>query len=186
MSNKDNYLVIDLEMTCEETTPKGYVPEIIQIGIVELNAQGSLVSEKMLFVKPTINQVSAFCTKLTGVTPKQVKSASPLVMVMNTLVKYGIKNKKLVFWGGDNLQFQNECELKGIDVPISTSIINLSLVHSALMGTNQKIKLNDALKQWGITPEGKAHDALVDAKNTAKLFTKLIGVANNINKQQSE
>ena len=32
--NRSEYMVIDLEMTCENPRPKGYKPEVIEIGIV--------------------------------------------------------------------------------------------------------------------------------------------------------
>ncbi|MFS1429583.1 exonuclease domain-containing protein [Vibrio splendidus] len=170
MSNKENILVIDVEMTCEEHKTDGFESEIIQIGLVELNHRGEIVRESMRFVRPQHSEVTPFCTKLTGITPKQVKSANYLDSVLNSLVKFGIKNKRLAFWGFDNLQFSQECSRKNIDFKLSSNIMNLSLLHSLLRGTDSKVKLNDALRHWGIEPEGDAHDALVDARNTARLL----------------
>lgn len=170
MSNKDNILVIDIEMTCEQEKIPNYEPEIIQIGIVELNYRGEFIKEHMRYVKPTVNPISEFCTKLTGITPKQVKSAPNLRETLNSLVKIGIKNKRLVFWGHDDIQFAEECNRKGIDFKLSSNTMNLSLFHSVMCGIDSKVKLNNALRDWGIEPEGDAHDALVDARNTARLL----------------
>lgn len=167
---KNKALVIDLELTCWNE-PTDQNPEIIQIGVVEVDMINRSISrKKMMYVKPETSEVSKFCTELTGITKKQVYkqglSYDKAIEVLNS--KFGFKNKTVFAWGRDNQAFK-----EGIN-----NYINFSALYSMIKMTEKKFNLEEALREENIPFEGKAHDALVDAENTAIL---LLHVMNKIN-----
>ena len=159
-------LVLDLELTCWDT-PTDNIPEIIQIGIVEVDLIKRTISrKKMMYVIPVKTEVSDFCTSLTGITKKQVYkqglSYEKALEILNE--KFGFKNKTVFGWGHDDKAFKD-----GIN-----NYINLSALYSMMKMTDKKYGLEMALKEEGIAFEGNAHDALVDAENTAVLLLKIL------------
>lgn len=159
-------LIIDLELTCWNVPCKD-IPEIIQIGLVEVDTIKREISRKKeMFVIPEKTEVSQFCTDLTGITKKQVYKQGltydKAIEILET--KFGFKNKLVIGWGRDDTAFKN-----GVD-----QYMNLSHLYSMINLTDQKFKLEDAIKNEGLEFEGVAHNALVDAENTAKLFIHLM------------
>jgi len=159
-------LVLDLELTCWDK-PTDQIPEIIQIGIVEIDLINRTISrKKMMYVKPEKTEVSEFCTSLTGITKKQVYkqglSYDKAIEILND--KFGFKNKTVFAWGHDDKAFKD-----GIN-----NYINLSALYSMMKMTDKKYGLKMALKEENIEFEGNAHDALVDAENTAVLLLKIL------------
>lgn len=173
--NRNEYLIIDLEMTCESPRPKGYSPEVIEIGIVHMTFDGEIKSKEQIIVNPKNNEVSEFCTELTGYTKEYLKKHGvPFQDACRKLLKMGSKNKAVIAWGEDWKQFELECELKNIENPLSEHRVNLSLVHSMLMKTKEKVSLEDAIEYWGIERSGELHRGVDDAYHTALIFKKLI------------
>ena len=169
-------LIIDLELTCWNE-PTEQIPEIIQIGLVEVDTlTREITRKKEMFVIPEKTELSDFCTELTGITKKQVYkqgvSYEKAVEVLNT--KFGFKNKLVIGWGRDDKAFRD-----GID-----QYMNLSHLYSMINLTDQKFKLEDAIKEQGLFFEGKAHNALVDAENTAKLFLSLLNKIPSLQKKE--
>jgi inhibitor of KinA sporulation pathway (predicted exonuclease) len=162
---KNKVLVVDVEMTCwDEPTDK--VSEIIQIGVVEVDMVTLEITRRsMMYVTPVLNDLSDYCMNLTGITKRQVyKQGRPYADVINSLVKrFGLKNKMVFGWGRDDLAFGDDVD----------QYINLSALYTMLLQTDTKYNLEEALKIEDIEFEGNAHDALVDAENTAKLLIHL-------------
>lgn len=173
--NRSEYMVVDLEMTCESPRPKGYKPEIIEIGIVFMSHDGEIKRKEQIIVRPENNKISDFCTELTGYTHEYLKkNGIPLKDACRKLLKMGSKNKTFIAWGEDWNQFLMECEWKEIEYALSDSTINLSLIHSILLKTKEKVALEDALDFWEIKPEGTLHTGVDDAYNTALILKKMI------------
>jgi len=68
--------VVDVEATCwEGEPPAGQHSEIIEIGIVVLNLETlERTGKRSVMVRPEHSEVSAFCTRLTGITPEEAAS----------------------------------------------------------------------------------------------------------------
>lgn len=159
-------LVIDLELTCWAEKCE-LIPEIIQIGLVEVNTKTKEIGRKKdMFVVPEKTEMSQYCMDLTGITKKQVYKQGltydKAIEILET--KFGFNNKLVIAWGRDDKAFRN-----GID-----QYMNLSHLYSMINGTDEKFKLEEALKREGLVFEGKPHNALIDAENTAKLFIHLL------------
>ena len=159
-------LIIDLELTCWNE-PTEQIPEIIQIGLIEVDTIKREISRKKeMYVLPEKTEISEFCTELTGITKKQVYkqglSYDKAIEILET--KFGFKNKLVIGWGRDDKAFRS-----GID-----QYMNLSHLYSMINLTDEKFNLKKALEREGLSFEGEAHNALVDAENTAKLFIHLM------------
>ncbi len=172
--SKKDFIVVDLEMTCEEVRPKNYKPEIIEIGLVFMSVDGEVKKKEQIFVRPKHNKISKYCTDLTGHTPEFIKkNGIPYEEACRKLLKMGSKNKTIVAWGEDWKQFMMESEWKECDYPLSDNTLNLSLINSLFAKTTKKMSLEDAIEYWDIEPEGKMHCGLDDAHNTAKIFQRM-------------
>lgn len=176
MAKKEkDYLVIDLEMTCEKPRPEGYKPEIIEIGIVKVDFEGNVKSREQILVKPKNNSISDFCTELTGHTFENLKrNGIPLESAFNKIKKLGSKNKKIIAWGEDWKQFEMEAEWKGLENPLSGRYLNLSMLHSILNKTVEKTALEDAIEYYNIEKVGNLHSGVDDAHNTALIFKAIL------------
>lgn len=78
------YVVIDLEMCKTSKVYKityPYAREIIQIGAVMMDDNLEIVDEFNEFVKPQYGDLDSFIKKLTGITKKDLSSASMLAEV---------------------------------------------------------------------------------------------------------
>jgi len=181
MGNKrfDKIVVIDIEATCwEPREEQGDQPsEIIEIGVCVLDTKLLDISRKRSYiVKPKLSKISAFCTQLTGHTPKSMKGGIPFGDACNKLAKeYGTKNRVWASWGdSDRLHFRKECAEKGAEYPFGEAHINLSDLFVLSMGESKRVKVSNALDMFGMKFEGKPHRGDDDAYNTARVFGRLL------------
>ncbi len=172
-------LYIDLELTCWENVlpPTGEKNEIIQIGLVEVdNSNLSIRREKNIYVKPIHSSISEYCTNLTGIKKSDISSKGrPLNEALSTIQKEFGPNSKMCFaWGKDNDAINDACIEMMIRNPFQESMIDLGLIFRSTFDIKQNLSLPAALEFLNLKFEGKQHDALVDAKNTAILHIEMI------------
>lgn len=161
-------ICFDMEMCCWDDHRK--TGEIISIGLCELNlVTGEIARDAHYFVKPCADEVSAFCTELTGITQRMVdKQGRPLQAVLDTITKnYGSK-RPYVAWGADAEYLANQCRVLGIASPLQSNV-DLGLLYKIQQRTDRSVSLKAALGRAGLEFEGTAHNALVDAINLARL-----------------
>jgi inhibitor of KinA sporulation pathway (predicted exonuclease) len=168
---RDRALYLDLEMTCwEGVSPDGMFPEIIQLGIVEVDTEELTVTRKAAYyVRPDISSVSEYCTKLTGITQRHVdRQGRPFYEVYAAITKkFGVTTKACFTWGDDERAVKEAMAIDGL-LP-RFHFINLSVLFALEMGIEKALSLEAALAVMGTPFVGRAHDALVDAENTAEL-----------------
>lgn len=162
-------ICFDMEMCCWDDQRQ--IGEIISIGLCELNlVTGEIAREAHYFVKPRADEVSPFCTGLTGITQRMVdKQGRPLRAVLETIAKnYGSK-RPYVAWGTDADYLANQCRALDATSPLVTSI-DLGLLYKIRRRSDRSVSLKAALDHAGIEFHGTAHNALVDAVNLARLI----------------
>jgi inhibitor of KinA sporulation pathway (predicted exonuclease) len=171
----DRTLYLDLELTCwDGPRPEGQFHEIIQVGVVEVDTLDLAITRKCAYyVTPEKSLVSEYCTNLTGITQRQVdRQGRPFYEVLNSITKkFGPKNKVCYTWGNDQEAVEYACDHDGLLSPFT--FINLSHFFSVTMGV-KSMSLEDALLLLNSSFKGRAHDALVDAENTAELHMAMI------------
>ncbi|MCR5847273.1 MAG: exonuclease domain-containing protein [Lachnospiraceae bacterium] len=179
-----HYLVIDLEMCRVHKLYKQtytYKQEIIQIGAALLNEQLEVVDKYSSYVKPRYGDVDQFIKKLTNITRKDLSDAAYLEDVLVGFTEWIPEGEvTAVSWSmSDYTQFVNEFESKGI-VPhekiqnLLENWVDCQVQFSEKMKRSDKnYSLEEALIATDVCTEGRAHDGLVDAYNTALLFAKM-------------
>lgn len=189
MSKK--FIVVDLEATCwnkeDKNKPVGFRNEIIEIGAVKCDADGNIIDEFDLFLKPKKHPIiSEFCTTLTTIRQSDIDSAIDAKSGLTKFLEWSfghffqdIDNVKFVSWGHyDKRQFRDDLQLNGIDKNVINDDNHYSLkhLHSEWNKLNypKGVGLGSACKFEKITFEGQAHRGIDDAKNIAKIFKKYI------------
>ena len=180
-----NYLVLDLEMCGVakhyRTDKFHYATEIIQIGAVLLDEEYQRIAEIRQYVHPVYGVIDNFILKLTGISNSDVKHAPCLEDAMKHMLNWiGDREYKVIAWSeNDYNQFYREIKSKEIeDERIQNFMDKENWVdYQAIFGErfefNREVGLEEALLYCEIEAEGRFHDGLCDAINTAALIKKL-------------
>lgn len=179
------YLVIDLEM-CKvprdyRSKSYKYANETIQIGAVLLDDAFKRVGTLCQYVHPEHGVIDHFIENLTGIKNSQVKNAPKLDEALIYMIDWlGERDYKVYAWSGsDRNQLLHEIRAKKMtDEKILAFIkeekwIDYQDVFTKRFGFSRHLSLEEALGRAEIEPEGRFHDGLDDAVNTAYLIEKL-------------
>lgn len=176
------YAVVDLEMcrVNSENMPGGchLRQEIIQFGAVILDEKFNVREKYMSFVSPAFGAVDNFIEKLTGIRQSDLTGAPDLETVLRDFTSRLPEETAFVAWSdSDEIQLRNETFIKGIEnealEKLLSDCIDCQAVFGEKMESSRNYNLTEALSIAGIEYQNGAHDALVDAYNTALLFKKL-------------
>ncbi|HHW94658.1 MAG TPA: exonuclease domain-containing protein [Mogibacterium sp.] len=168
-----NYIVLDLEATCEENN-RNFSNEIIEIGAVRIDENFDIISTYNEFIKPKINPVlTDFCKQLTTITQEDVDNARAFPEVIEHFMNWADINSGeylLCSWGYyDRKQLVKNCELYRLDS--SWIDKHISLKHQFGTIRNERpCGMAKALNKLNIPLEGTHHRGIDDAKNIAKIF----------------
>jgi len=168
-----NYIVLDLEATCEKDNPH-FNKEIIEIGAVKLTDSFEIIDTYDAFVRPILNPtLSAFCMELTTIQQSDVDAANLFPVVLNGFKEWigvGSKEYLLCSWGFyDKKQLNADCRLHQLND--SWTDRHISLKHQfADIRDCRPCGMEKALKILNIPLDGTHHRGIDDAKNIAKIF----------------
>ena len=180
-----NYLVLDLEM-CK--VPKHYrnakykyATEIIQIGAVLLDQEFNIIAKLNQYVRPQHGVLDSFITNLTGIKKDQLKHAPCLEeALMDVLHWLGDREYKIYAWSdSDYYQLSREIKSKNItNLDIENFLqeskwIDYQKEFGERFDFSNAVSLSDALMYCNIEVDGRLHDGLDDAINTAALIRTL-------------
>lgn len=180
-------LIIDLEMNnsvlvdySKNKSGKKGIREIIEIGAVLLDDDNNRIGEFKKYVKPRYSEVSEFIQKLTGVTQEHVASADDIAKALGDLENFILdKNDTTLYcWSNsDTRAIRAELEVKDIQNEYITHLIDTYVDFQKYfddrVGLYKQFNLEKAFEILDIEPLDGAHDALVDAINTAELFVRI-------------
>ena len=179
------YLVIDLEM-CKvprdyRSKSYRYANETIQIGAVLLDDSFKRIGTLCQYVHPEHGVIDYFIENLTGIKNSQVKKAPKLDEAMIHMIDWlGERDYKIYAWSeSDRDQLLHEIKAKNMtDERIyafmkAENWIDYQDVFTKRFELSRQLSLEEALGRAEIEPEGKFHDGLDDAVNTAYLIEKL-------------
>jgi inhibitor of KinA sporulation pathway (predicted exonuclease) len=172
---KDRTLYLDLELTCDDgLLDPQHVPDIIQIGIVEVDTQALEITREANYYVKTVRPITAYCTNLTGITPELLKrEGRPTLEVLNSLKKkFGPANKVTYAWGDDAVALASACTLHGVDYFFN--FVNLATEFGIISGQKESLSLSAALSTLNSVFVGSPHNALDDARNTARLHVEMM------------
>jgi 3'-5' exoribonuclease 1 len=180
MQTRD-YLVIDLEATCDDG---GLVPkremEIIEIGAVLVDHETfEPIAEFQSFVRPVRHpQLTPFCQKLTSITQAEVDAAPRFPAVLMALREFVESHDRPLFgsWGAyDRGQFELDARFHGLKLPFGPDHLNIKQAFSDTLGTSKRFGMAGALRELGLPLEGTHHRGIDDARNIARILPFAIG-----------
>ena len=176
------YVVLDLEM-CK--VPEGETRqifksarELIQIGAVELDEHYNISRTFQSYVKPEFGAVDEYIQNLTGITSNDVADAPTADVALRAFMQWLDRDAVLVTWSEHDVgQIDKELYYKDIDLPdmfdYLDNYIDCQYLFGEKLHASKLYKLSEALAIADIEYELGMHDAMVDAINTARLFSKL-------------
>lgn len=173
-----NTIVLDLEFT-EVNNPtyrRVCKSEIIQIGAVKLNEDNKIVDKFDSFVRPRYTKINKKVYRLTGISDSMVEHASIFDEVFTSFLDWiGEEDYTIISWSEEDLRvIISECNLYGyFDYRIEGLLLNwedLQANVGDILGISQHLSLEKVLKATNLEFEGKAHRAIDDAENTARIY----------------
>ena len=175
------YVVIDLEMCSVDKDKQEkyqYGTEIIEIGAVSLDENLTITDSYKTYVHPQYGEIDSYVEKLTRITPEQTENAPPFESAIEDFLQWVPDGAQMVAWSeADKHQLLKESALKKSRFPKLTQLaensIDCQATFSEKLKTNKVYRLSEALVIADIPYDEGAHDALVDARNTALLFNKM-------------
>ena len=177
-----NYVIVDLEMC---SVPRGVKREafpceneLIQIGAVVVDESYRITDEFVTYVSPEYGVIDSFIENLTGISRADVSGAPCAEEALKRFLQWLPQDAVLVSWSdSDRKQILREMRGKGIALePMDAYLknwIDCQKSFGERMEANKKYKLSEALIIADVDYDSGEHDALVDAKNTARLFVKM-------------
>jgi 3'-5' exoribonuclease 1 len=176
-----DYLVIDLEATCDDG---GLVPkremEIIEIGAVLVDhTTFEPIAEFQSFVRPVRHPtLTPFCRTLTSITQAEVDAAPKFPVVLAALREFVESHGRPLFcsWGNyDRGQFGLDAAYHRVQLPFGTDHLNIKQAFSDALGTSKRFGMAGALRKLGLPLEGTHHRGIDDARNIARILPYAIG-----------
>ncbi len=183
-----NYVILDLEATCWERGTQPSRMETIEFGAVELD-RVTLEPRREFsrFVRPIVEPLlSEFCTKLTGITQKDVEHAPMFPEVFGEFLTWlGDGAITLCTWGNyDIRQLKIDCRRYGVLFPYRLeNYLNLKKMFAAAHGI-KPCGMKRALQILNIQLDGRHHRAIDDVRNIAKVAATIL--AKNGNEQEHD
>jgi len=177
-----SYAVIDLEM-CK--VPKGTShlyqagAEIIQIGAVLVDEDFNIVDQFSTYVKPQFGWIDSYIKGLTGISNELVKEAPIINDAITEFLEWlPDEDVTIVSWSmTDKNQLKKELALKEqlfdrLDLLFETWV-DCQELFGKKVDAYRRYSLKEALIATDIWGDGREHDGLSDAMNTAILFSKM-------------
>ena len=176
-----NRIFVDLEM--HPVAPE-YVQEraifkfeTIEVGAVMLDERYEEIASFCEYVKPLYSEeILPRYEELTGITTQMVAEADAFPEVLGRFTDWCGEGYTMYSWSKADLnQIRGECRLKGIKPDEKLTYMlrhwkDFQKEFSRLVGIHHPIKLEEAVGLGGLDFDGRAHDGLVDARNTANLY----------------
>lgn len=167
--------VVDIECTCYDNTLAKDVTQfsdIIQIGVASYDIKTQMIAkEANIYVIPTRSNISYFCTELTGLSPELIdKYGINFADACAQLVALGTKETSWYSCGNfDRIMFENHCRDFAVEYPFSDKHYNIKSIFANAHHTKKQKGMVSMLNHLGINLDGRHHDGLDDAYNTAKI-----------------
>ena len=176
----NKFVVLDLEMCNVPKAKKAsYNPrqEVIEIGAVLVD-DFKIVDTFKTYVSPEFGYIDTFIHDLTGISRKDTSEAPHFKEALEQFLKWVPEDAVLVTWSeNDTYQIRKEALHKNIEIDVLNEFIenyiDCQILFSEKTDSDKNYRLSEALIIADIDYDEGAHDALVDAHNTALLFIKL-------------
>jgi len=180
METTNEIIIVDLEATCWEQDGdyQRRRSEIIEIGVCKMDADtGEIIKNEGILVKPVHSEISAFCTRLTSITPQMMERDGVSLKEACQRLAERYQSKQLTWgsYGGyDRTMLMEQCTKFGVAYPMSRQHINVKVLFSDVYKLGRGVGMDRALRMLNLPLEGTHHRGVDDAKNTAKILYRLL------------
>eukprot|EP00927_Polykrikos_kofoidii_P057064 TRINITY_DN51174_c0_g1_i1.p1 TRINITY_DN51174_c0_g1~~TRINITY_DN51174_c0_g1_i1.p1 ORF type:complete len:407 (+),score=42.62 TRINITY_DN51174_c0_g1_i1:74-1294(+) len=185
----DFLVVLDFEWTADNQRPMVPISEITQFPSVLVKLAGrksTVVDEFNTYVRPTLNPVlTKFSIELTGITQDTVNCSPPIEDALRDYLNWlrrhelvsdelGTKVGRWEFctWTDADIGMQLVRELRHKHLtmpPCFEHWIDLKILYKRHYKKEPTGGLQACVERLGLTFEGRAHDGLIDSRNTAAI-----------------
>jgi sporulation inhibitor KapD len=174
MSTVQQYLFLDFEFTMPETKtePHGFLPEIIEVGLVVV-VNDEVSDQFSSYVKPLrFPLLTARCKSFLNITQEQIDQGISFYELVALLNKYDqAQPSTVVTWGSMDMKVLREnCMSANVPFPFSGEHRDLAMEYKRFFGNKNQTGLRQAIQEYGNEGVGKAHCALDDAFTTYNIF----------------
>lgn len=180
------HIFVDLEMQEIErknkALSKGLKQEVIEFGAVVMDDNMQQVGSFKSYVKPAFSShMRRKFIDLTGITDSMILGANDFRTVLAAFCNWcmSYSDIRLYEWSDSDLvQILKECSKKDIELTVEEQLVlddwcDVQKYYGEKVDTNRQIALETAVWSFGESFEGKMHDAVWDAKNTATVYAML-------------
>jgi len=153
--------------------------EIIEFGAVMIDKDGNVLGQFQKFVKPRFALLAPRISRLTGITDEMLAEAEVFADVFAAFLLWlGAEDYEIYSWSmSDFRQLRDEADAK-LAYPADTYLFShwhdTQKEFSDKLGYQGIVSLKTAMSAIDQGFEGKAHDALADAENTAGLVALMV------------
>ncbi|MCM3004413.1 3'-5' exonuclease KapD [Priestia koreensis] len=174
MEQNHQYLFLDFEFTMPETKgyPKGFYPEIIEIGLASMvnNEINSTFSSHVQPIKFPI--LTERCKSFLSIQQHQVDNGITLESLVNILHSYEKDYPTtIITWGNMDMKvLRHTCQKANLSFPFKGRMLDLSMEYKRFFGDQNQTGLWKAVQEYGKEGTGKHHCALDDAITTLNIF----------------
>lgn len=179
------YTILDFEFNQGfefDTNPTAINPqcrfEIIQIGAVKVNENFEIIDEFNIFIKPVIyKRLHPYVERMTGIKAEMLKNAPEFPSAFEKFKEFIGESKILGIWGSSDLRalYRNMTYHKLLDSSLILEYVDIQQLTTAYLkyGKGGTIGLKNAVETFKIPIDEEFHNALSDAKYTARVFAKI-------------
>jgi inhibitor of KinA sporulation pathway (predicted exonuclease) len=176
------YIAFDLELEQPNTNkdaPDSLLTEekIIQLGYTIFNESGETLKDQLFNINIGV-PLSSFIKQLTKITDEQISAGTTIDEAYQNLVNdsktFGASRVLLQWGGGDDTSLRKEITSEWIFGRSALNVKHLFRVYAEANGMRHSGGLRKSMSKVGLHFKGKAHNALVDAKNTGIMYLWLL------------
>lgn len=156
--------------------------EIIEIGAVKVNADGSVKKTFDRLIKPQVHPIiKKKVVELTGITESKLANERSFPEIWKELSDWMEQEREIIFWGNcDRSVLLSNLLYYGIDGGEALKLYDLQALYDFTFlppkKERQQTALSTALNTLELVPYGQYHSAIADAVNAAKILQELGGV----------
>jgi len=167
------YVFLDFEFTMPEnkTTPRGFFPEIIEVGLVVV-AGNEVCEQFSSYVKPTSFPVlTERCKSFLKITQAQIDEGILFTELVARLQQYDALRPTVITWGSMDMKvLKHNCAQANLPFPFTGEHRDLAMEYKMFFGERNQPGLRKAVQEYGKEGVGKPHCALDDAFTTYNIF----------------
>ncbi|WP_413465987.1 3'-5' exonuclease KapD [Metabacillus litoralis] len=155
-----------------KSNPKGFFPEIIEVGIVSVVNQ-TIQDQFSSFVRPNhFPKLTERCKTFLQISQDKIDSGMTFNELIKVLENYNLfQPVTVITWGNMDMKvLRQNCHSSNVDFPFTGKFRDLSMEYKKFFGDRNQTGLWKAVEDYGKKATGKHHCALDDAMTTYNLF----------------